>query len=330
MKIKIGVVGRYAEPALISLKSDPKFEVIHAKSAPSENLIDCEGLLIRSGTQINEDVLKRLTKLKVLATATSGFDHIDLSATLKKNIRVYFAPQGNAQSAAELTWALVLACARKLVRAHKVATSSEWDRSRLEGIELGGKTYGIIGLGRIGSRVAKIAKAFDMRVIAYDPYAQDANFQAVGVERVGLEEVLRISDVVSMHVPLTKETHHMLNAVTLELLDPETILVNTSRGPVIREGDLAMAIQTGDILHVGLDVFEKEPLTPKSALYNFRDQLVLSPHIGALTQEAFERSSKIAAEHVQNFFLNGMDSARSKEGLLPPEEPWYTASAAPR
>lgn len=312
---------RFTQEALLTLESQAFLDVRRSPTPNLEqlNLEGVNGLLIRSRTPVTRQVLSRAKSLQVIVTATSGFDHIDLEACAEWGITVMFTPGANVESAAQLTWALVLACANKVVNAHREIKAGTWNRDLLTGTELADKTYGIVGLGRIGSRVASIAEAFGMHVIAYDPYQDDAAFREAGAERVAYEEVLKQSDVLSFHVPRTRETHLMLNRSQLEYIHRGLILVNTSRGSVISEPDLVEALEQGWIGAAGLDVFEKEPLPRTSKLPNFQN-VVLTPHIGATTVEAFAKASEQAAFKLIRFFMEG-----STADTLPPKAPWYGA-----
>lgn len=305
MKHKVLITDRCDEKARVFLESQDELEIRVSQSPhlKSENLDGVECLFIRSRTLVDKALLERAKDLKLVVTATSGFDHIDLVAAQERGVKVAFTPEANAASAAELTWALVLACARNL---------KLWSQNSKLGHQLAGKTYGVIGCGRIGSRVARIAQAFGMRVLVYDAYVGDIPW-----ERRGLDELLRESDVVSLHVPLTRETRKMINRNTLEGLSSQSILVNTSRGEVIDEVALIDVLREGDIGAVGLDVVEREPLTPDYPLHKF-ENVILTPHIGARTAEAFEQASLEAAQQIASFF-KGSDLAHP----LPPKADWY-------
>jgi D-3-phosphoglycerate dehydrogenase len=327
IKKKILITDRYSQESVLYLQGHPWAEVVKSDSPsilPLEHLVSAHALLIRSRTQINEELLKKARNLQVIITATSGFDHIDLEATKKWGITVMHTPTANIESAAQLTFGLVLNCASRILDGHKMVKSGEWDRNRLQGFELSGSHYGIVGLGRIGQRVAQIAKAFKMNVAAYDPYQEDEVFEKLGVQRLGLEEVLKTSDVVSLHVPKTLETERMINRTQFEYMNRQLILVNTSRGTVIHEDDLCEALDKGFLRAVGLDVFEKEPLDRNSKLLQYPN-VILTPHIGANTEEAFYKASKIAATKLVGFFSDG-----STSDALPPRVPWYGATPAYR
>lgn len=283
----------------------------------AEELKDCEGLLIRSRTRIEESLLRLAPKLRFIVTATSGFDHIDLDACEKRKIVVAFTPDANASSAAELTLGLMLSLLRKLPKALKQIDKNHWRKDELRAEVAEGKTLGLIGLGRIGQRVAKFGQALNMKVLAYDPYIEDSIFQKTEVERLGLSEVLVSSDVVSFHVPLTSETFHIVNHQTLQVINPEALLINTSRGGVVDENELIVALESGRLRGAALDVFEREPLIKESRLRQLRN-VILTPHIGAFTREAIARASQQAAQKTVDFFAKGECS-----DMLPLETPWF-------
>lgn len=323
MKKKILITDRFAQDSFLYLHQHSDFEVVrsdHPFHLPLEHLVSANALLIRSRTPIDEELLKKARKLQLIITCTSGFDHIDFEATQKWGVTVMHTPTANIESAAQLTWGLVLNCVNNIQQAHKMVKSGEWKRDLITGIELSGRTYGIIGLGRIGSRVAQIAQAFGMNVVAYDPYQEDENFEQLKIPRFSYEEVLKTADVASFHVPKTLETEHMLNRSHFEYIHRGIILINTSRGTVINENDLCEAIENGWLRSVGLDVFEKEPLSRNSNLLTYPN-VVLTPHIGANTEDAFFKASQIAANKLMAFFIDG-----STSDTLPPRAPWYGAA----
>lgn len=318
---KILITDRFSQEAYLTLSQQPFFEVEKTPSPQLHNtdLSKVAGLAIRSRTIIDEEVFLRAKKLQVIVTATSGFDHIDLAAAEKWGVTVMFTPEANIESASQLTWALNLACASKITAAKTMIKSGEWNREALTGIELNKKTYGIVGLGRIGKKVAEIAHAFGMNVVAYDPYCDEATLKHAGVDRVSYEEILKTSDILSFHVPKTSETLHMLGRSQFEYIHRGIILTNTSRGSVINEVDLCEALDSNLIAAVGLDVFEKEPLPKSSKLLQYPN-VVLTPHCGANTTDAFAKASEQAALKLIRFF---QDSSTSD--TLPPKAPWYGA-----
>jgi D-3-phosphoglycerate dehydrogenase len=318
--LRVLITDRFDLDASTRLESDPRFEVRRSATPfPSERELEgIEALVIRSRTSINAELLRYAPCLQLLITATSGFDHIDLKATSAQapRLKVMHTPEANAASACELTWALVLACTRRLQQSNRALKAGDWTREALIGQELRGKTYGVVGLGRIGSRVARIASAFDMQVVAFDPYrVQFPN----NVSSVAFEELLRLSDVISFHVPASAETRHMLNQNGFAALNRQVIVVNTSRGSVIRERDLIQALTAGKIFACGLDVFEREPLPRDSTLLTFPN-VVLTPHVGATTSAAFAAASHEAVDKLVRYVESGATS-----DLLPPNAPWFSA-----
>lgn len=321
-KKKILVTDRLSPEALLMLQGQDFVQVEKTKSheIAADEIADAHALLIRSRTKVDERLLSQAKNLQVIVTATTGFDHIDFDACEKWGVTAMNCPWANVPTTAQLTWALVLACVHKVNAGHAMIKGGLWDRHLLQSMELSGKTYGIIGLGRIGSKVAQLAEAFGMHVVAYDPYCEDKNFTDVDAERVSFEECLKRADVLSFHVPLTKSTLHMLNRSHLEYIHRGAIVVNTSRGSVINEPDLVEAIEKGWVSAAGLDVFEKEPL-PRTSLLLKMPQIVMTPHVGANSREAFEKASEQAALKILAFFRNG-----STSDVLPPkrypENPW--------
>lgn len=303
---KVLVTDRYAVLALERLRHSDGIEVVQIP--PNDihgfDVSSFDGMLIRSRTIVDKKFIERAKKLKIVITSTSGFDHIDLETCKKNNIKVCYTPEANAQSAAELAWSLILACSRKIISANQMVKEGSWDRNPLVGHELYKKNLGIIGLGRVGQRVAKIARAFEMNVLANDPYVGEEAFSSTGAQRAGWEEVLRSSDIVTLHVPLTKETKNFIFSSTLDCFHHGAILINTSRGQVMNEQAVIECLKNGRISALGLDVFEKEPLPKTSALLGFPN-VVLTPHIGANTTEAFERGSQAAVDKLLAFREGG-------------------------
>lgn len=323
MKKKILITDRFAQDSLLYLQQNAAYEVVKSDSPhhlPLEHLVTAHALLIRSRTQITEELLQKARQLQLIITGTSGFDHIDLDATQRWGVTVMNTPNANVESAAQLTWSLVLSCASQLLASHRMVKSGEWKRDQVTGLELSGRTYGVVGLGRIGTRVAQIAQAFGMNVMAFDPYQNDEVFEALKIKRSSYEEVLKTADVISFHVPKTAETEHMLSLSQLEQIHRGVILVNTSRGTVIKEQDLVQALESKWIRAAGLDVFEKEPLNRESKLLKFPN-VILTPHTGANTDEAFFKASQIAAQKLVAFFVDG-----STSDTLPPRVAWYGAT----
>lgn len=296
-KFKIAVPERFSFTATQRVKVDPRLEFVTTD--------DFEIILIRSKTKIDKKFLELHPNLKLVVTATSGFDHIDIHEAKIRDVKVYFCPEGNVHSAAELTILLALALVRKLRKAEASVKSGNWERDRILGTELYGKTWGILGLGRIGQKVAAIAAAMGMEVVAADPFVSDEVFSRLNVERMGLKELYTASDILSLHVPLTAKTKGIVNIHTMEHMSSHLLLINTSRGEVVQEADLIDGLRKNKIAGFALDVFNEEPLNPKSALLDFYgpelDNVVLTPHVGANTFEAFERSCHLAVDKAVDF-----------------------------
>lgn len=243
-----------------------------------------DGLIVRSATKVTAEVLARGTRLKVVGRAGVGVDNIDVAEATKRGIIVVNAPGGNTIAATEHTLALMLALARNVPQADARLKSGVWDKKSFVGVELRNKVLGVLGLGRIGSAVAKRAQAFEMTVIAYDPYITEERARELGVELRPFEEVLRRADFLTIHMPLTKETHHLLDARAFALMKDGARLINCARGGIVDENALYEALKSGKLGGAALDVFENEPLT-SSPLFELPN-VIVTPHLGASTREA--------------------------------------------
>ena len=259
-------------------------------------LAGAKGLIVRSATQVNDELLDAGRDLVVVARAGVGLDNIDVRAATERGVMVVNAPQSNVLSAAEHTMALILGLARNVPQAHKSLVSGRWERRKWEGIELAGKTLGILGLGRIGALVAQRARAFDMRLIAFDPFVSRERGRELGVKMATLEEVVEQSDVLTIHLPKTPETTGIIDATMLMRAKKSLRIVNVARGGIISETDLATALTNGDIAGAALDVFSVEPTTA-SPLFAF-ENVIVTPHLGASTREAQDRAGEVVADMV--------------------------------
>ena len=257
-----------------------------------------EALIVRSQTQVTADVLEHAEHLRVVARAGIGLDNVDLEAATRRGVMVVNAPQSNVISAAEHTMALLLAQARNVPQADRALKGGSWDREAWEGVELAGKTLGVIGLGRVGALVAHRAAGFGMRVIAYDPYVSNERAKEMGVDVMPtLEALLVQADVVTIHLPRTDDTTGLIGARELALMKPGARLVNTARGGIVDEQALAKALEEGQIAGAALDVFAVEPTTD-SPLFGF-GTVVVTPHLGASTREAQDKAGTTVAEMVR-------------------------------
>ncbi len=256
-----------------------------------------QALIIRSATKVTAPVLDAAKDLIVVGRAGIGLDNVDVPYATKKGVMVVNAPQSNILSAAEQAMALLLAQARNVPQAHAALVSGKWERSKWEGVELYGKTLGIIGLGRVGALVAQRALAFGMRLIAYDPFVSKERARQMGVELLSLEELISQADFISIHLPKTKETTGLIDADMLAKAKPGLRIINTARGGLIDEKALYDAINSGRVQGAGLDVFESEPCTD-SPLFTLAS-VVVTPHLGASTVEAQDKAGVQIAEQVQ-------------------------------
>ena len=254
-------------------------------------LPDADALVVRSETQVTQQVLDAAPKLKVIARAGVGVDNIDVEASTRAGVIVLNAPGANATSAGEHTIALLLAVTRQIPFANATTHAGEWKRKQIKPIDLRGRTVGIVGIGRVGSVVAKRLKAFEMDVIAYDPYLPRQRFADMGVEQVELEDIWSRADVVTFHSPSTPETHHILNAETLAKLKPGAIVINAGRGELVDEFALADALRSGHLRGAGVDVYPTEPCT-ESPLFGLPN-VVLTPHTGGSSAEALEAVGRV-------------------------------------
>lgn len=261
-----------------------------------EALADADAVIVRSRTQVTAEALAAARRLRVIARAGVGTDNIDVDAATRRGVLVINTPESSTVSTAEHTMAMLLALARHLPAAHLAAVRGEWRREAFTGVELYGKTLGIIGLGKIGSEVARRAVAFGMRVIAHDPYVAADRAARVGVELRPLDEVLATSDVLTLHVPLSESTRHLLGRPQFARMKRGVLLVNCARGGLIDEDALLDALEEGVVAGAALDVVEEEP--PRDSPLLRHPRVILTPHLGASTEEAQRRVAVEVAEQV--------------------------------
>lgn len=310
---KVLVADAIALDNLAPLRDDPRFELTARPGLKGEDLAsaiaEADAVLVRSATKITRESLARADRLKVIGRAGVGVDTIDVDAATERKIPVLTAPGGNTISAAELTMALLLSLARKVPAADRSMRAGEWDKKSFSGIELYGKTLGLVGAGRIGSQVAKRARAFGMNIVVYDPYLTTAKARELDAELLTLDSVLARADVLSVHVPLTDATKGLLGPAQFAKMKRSVIVLNVARGGVVDETALLAALQGKGIAGAALDVFETEPL---QADHPFRTlpNVVLTPHLGASTSEAQEKVAIEIAEAVRDALLHG-DVARA-------------------
>lgn len=260
-------------------------------------LAEADAVIVRSATQIDAEAVAGAPRLKVVARAGVGLDNVEVPAATARGVMVVNAPTSNIVSAAEQAVALLLAVARNTASASAALKAGEWKRSRYTGVEIQGKTVGVVGLGRIGVLFAQRIAAFGTRLIAYDPYIQPARAAQLGVRLVGLEELLRESDFISIHLPKTPETVGLIGEKELSIVKPGVRIVNAARGGLVDEQALADAIAEGRVAGAGIDVYAKEPCTA-SPLFAF-DNVVATPHLGASTAEAQDKAGLAVARSVK-------------------------------
>ena len=277
------------------------FEVRHVDGTDRPALLaalaDADAVIVRSATKIDAEAIAASRRLKVVARAGVGLDNVDVPAATARGIMVVNAPTSNIVSAAEQAIALLLAVSRHTATANASLKAGQWKRSKFTGVEIQGKTVGVVGLGRIGVLFAQRMAAFGTRLIAYDPYVQPARAAQLGIRLVGLDELLRESDFISIHLPKTPETVGLIGAKELQLVKPTVRIVNAARGGLIDEQALADAVAEGRVGGVGLDVFVTEPCTD-SPLFQY-DNVVVVPHLGASTVEAQDKAGLAVAKSVQ-------------------------------
>ena len=298
MAAKVLVADPIASDGVEMLRAHAEVDVKTGLS-PAE-LIDIVGeydaLVVRSETRATAEVIEAGKKLQVIGRAGVGVDNIDLEAATRRGIVVVNVPTGNTISATEHTLALMLALARYIPQANTSLKSGMWERANFIGIELRDKTLGVVGLGRVGSEVARRAKAMEMRVVAYDPFVSMEHAHYLGVEMVTLDELLKQSDFISLHTPLTSQTRNMIGAKQLALVKPTVRFINCARGNIIDEGALLKAIEEGRVAGAAIDVFSEEPMTD-SPLFK-SDKIIVTPHLAASTAEAQTNVALGVAEQV--------------------------------
>jgi D-3-phosphoglycerate dehydrogenase len=270
-----------------------------------ERVKKIEALIIRNQTRVTVSLIGKAKALRVIGRAGVGYDNIDVNAASQAGVVVCYSPEENAVSVAEHVFALLLSLARKIPGADRSVKNGGWERKKYHGFELQGKTLGILGLGKIGVRVALRAKAFGMCLLAHDAYLSPAHLHVTesGANLVSLDQLFAESDFLTIHLPLNEETSGMLNSKIFNRMKPTAFLINTSRGEVLVEEDLVQALREGRIAGAALDVREKEPPPAESPLHNF-ENVILTPHTAGLTYEAQEKVVEAISEDVDRVMSN--------------------------
>jgi D-3-phosphoglycerate dehydrogenase len=305
-RLRVVIVDPISASGLAPLVDDARFDVVERLGLKGDDLadalVDADAVIVRSSSRITRAALAKAKRLRVIGRAGVGVDNIDVEAATERGIAVLNAPSGNTVSAAELAFALLLALIRRVPAADRSMKEGNWDRGSFGGIELHGKTLGLVGAGRIGAAVAQRARAFGMRVVAHDPFLTKERAGTLGIELTVLDDLLDRADVVSLHVPLTDVTRGIIGEAQLRRMKRGAFLVNAARGGIVDESALHRALTEGWIAGAALDVYEKEPPPadhPLRALPN----VVLTPHLGAATVEAQENVAIEIADAVRAALL---------------------------
>ncbi len=306
---KILITDEIAPEGLQLLQSNPLFDIFYKPGLSAEELqkeiVDAHALIIRSATHVTAEIINAATKLEIIARAGIGVDNVDVESATAKGIIVTNAPGGNTISTAEFALTLLCALARNVPQADASMKQQKWEKTKFEGVELRRKIIGIIGLGRVGSELAKLCKGLGMQVLGYDPYLGKERLLSLDIEIVDLETIWRKADFISVHTPLTKETTHLINAGVIKKLKPTVRIINCARGGIINEQDLYNALKEKRIAAAAIDVFTQEPpqsLPPFHELPN----VILTPHIAAYTYEAQTSVAIEAAQTVADYFTKGV------------------------
>ena len=298
--MKVGICDPIASEGVEILKKEG-FEVVDLTEIPKDQLVnhvaELDAMIVRSATKVRKEMIDAAKNLKVIGRAGVGLDNIDVEYAKSKGIKVINTPGATSISVAELTIGLLLAVMRKIAYADREMRKGAWPKKKCKGIEMYGKTLGVIGMGRIGREVAKRARAFGMKVIYYDVYRPDeATEKELGVEYRELDDLISEADVITLHVPLLPETKHMINGERIAKMKDGAIIINAARGGIVDEEALYEALKSGKLYGAALDVYENEPLK-ESKLFEL-DNIVLTPHIGAQAREGQTRAGIEVAQKI--------------------------------
>ncbi len=278
---------------------------------------DYDALMIRSGTRVTQAVIEAGNQLKIIGRAGVGVDNVDVLAATRKGIVVVNSPEGNTIAAAEHTLAMMMAMSRYIPAANQSVKADKWDRKHFTGVEVYKKTLGIVGLGKIGAHVATVARAMGMKLLAYDPFISHERAEQLGCRIVEMDVLLQQADYITLHIPKTAETTHLINAAAIARMKPTARIINCARGGIIDEAALAEALQQGKIAGAALDVYEQEPLG-ESPLRSLGKEMVMTPHLGASTEEAQANVAIDVAEQIRDVLLGlPARSAVNIPGLRP-------------
>ena len=319
--MKIVIADSISDHAIEVLKAERSFDVVYlpqTKAPLVEQIRNADALIVRSATKVTSELIHGAPQLRAIGRAGVGVDNVDLDAATQRGIVVMNTPGGNATSVAEQTLAMILGLARRIPQADSLLKQGKWEKKKLKGFEVRGKTLGLIGLGKIGMEVACLAQAFKMEVVAYDPYVTSVLAREQNVKLVTLEELLKTSDFVSLHCSLTPDTHHLINAKTLASAKPGIRIINCARGELVSEVDLLASLESGQVAGAGLDVFETEP--PVHPGIASHPNVIATPHIAGSTEEAQEIVGVRIAEQVRDYLLQGVARNAVNMPSISPEE----------
>jgi len=306
-KKTVFIADSLAKEGIEAFAAFPELDLVVKTGLPADRLKaelgNAAGLVVRSATQATRDVIAAGGSLKVIGRAGAGVDNIDVKAASERGIVVLNTPGANAEGAGELAVAMMFALARDLARADATMKAGTWDKKSFTGSELRGKTLGLVGIGNVGSVVARCAVAIGMKVIACDPFVAPEKAAALGLRLTDFEDVIRSSDFVSVHSPRTEQTKGLFNAATFAKMKKGVFIVNCARGGIVVEKDLAAALDSGIVRGAGVDVFDKEP--PEDWALAKHPRVIASPHIGASTAEAQVNVSVMIARQIGMFLTRG-------------------------
>ena len=330
-KFKILIADNLENEGLEILQNSQIFDIDFRKKTSKEELLEIipniHGLIIRSASKVTPEILEKATKLKVVIRAGVGVDNINIPACSQKGVVVMNAPAGNAISTAEQAIALMFGLARNIPQANASMKDKQWEKTKFKGTQITGKTIGIVGLGRIGKEVAKRAKGLGMKVLGYDPYIPKENLEYLQIPIVSIETILAESDFITVHTPLTNTTENLVNSKNIHTLKKGVRLINCARGGIYEEAALIEGLKSGHLGGVGLDVFSEEPPPADLELYNF-ENCVMTPHLGASTDEAQAEVAKESAEAMVAYFKTGVARNSLNFPTIDPKEmdiltPWF-------
>lgn len=305
---RILVSDALTEEGLQILSQNGDFEVVNDPEITPERLAEVLGefdaLVIRSRSRVTRPALEKSGRLRVIGRAGVGVDNVDVAAATERGVIVMNTPEGNTLSTAEHTVSMMVSLVRRIPQADATMKAGKWEKKALTGVELYGKTLGIMGLGKIGREVAHRMAAFGMKILGYDPFVTAPAAEKIGVELASVDDICRRADIITVHTPLTAETKGLINAARIELMKPSALLVNCARGGIIDETDLLAALKAGRIAGAALDVFIEEPL-PKDHPFRLLSNIVLSPHLAASTTEAQEKVTRDVANQIVEVLRGG-------------------------